>query len=176
LHRLFEIADEMNSNAMERRVNGATPDPSLREAATSEARSNLRSLDSQIDQLDIMLEYKPHLTEFLLVTVPTELASKEILDVIIELAYATCEPYSFYNLIVNQVLGLNEDDADFLEYVGCQQTKIAVTDVEQLASSLASPPRITKTHYLDTEPRGTFGLQAMADELLKYDPMKCSPA
>jgi anion-transporting ArsA/GET3 family ATPase len=151
---------------------GASTDAEKLETATSEARSKLLSFQLQMWELEDMFA-EPDLTEFMIVTVATELAARESIRLLNSLTFESPDmPIKVRNLIVNQVLGLNEEDANvFLEHVGSSQT-LAVTDLEQFASSLSSPPRITQTRYLDTEPRGVFELKALADELLKNDPIE----
>jgi hypothetical protein len=52
-----------------------------------------------------------------------------------------------------------------------EHTQIAsIAELERFTASLASPtPCITKVPYLDTEPRGVYGLKALAAELVKQD-------
>jgi arsenite-transporting ATPase len=170
--RLLRIADKVKSNAMVKMLVGASTDAEKLETATSEARSKLLSFQLQMWELEDMFA-EPDLTEFMIVTVATELAARESIRLLNSLTFESPDmPIKVRNLIVNQVLGLNEEDANvFLEHVGSSQT-LAVTDLEQFASSLSSPPRITQTRYLDTEPRGVFELKALADELLKNDPIE----
>ena len=39
--------------------------------------------------------------------------------------------------------------------------------LESAIDKMAKKPEVTKVQYLDTEPRGVFGLKVLAEELLK---------
>jgi hypothetical protein len=43
----------------------------------------------------------------------------------------------------------------------------SIEDLERFTSALELPPTITKVEFLDTEPRGVFGLKILAEEMLR---------
>jgi arsenite-transporting ATPase len=137
------------------------------EAAASTAKSQLLSFQLQMYDLEDMFS-DAELTEFLIVTVPTELAARESIRLLNDLTFEDPDmPIKVRNIVVNQVLiGENEDAKSFLEHVASTQ-KGSIDNLSQSMAILPSPPRITKAQYLDTEPRGVFGLKVFADELTK---------
>jgi anion-transporting ArsA/GET3 family ATPase len=73
------------------------------------------------------------------------------------------------NIVANQVL--NDDGSDvetFLQKVHDGQER-SIQDLKSMISSMKNPPELTEVQYLDTEPRGVFGLKVLADALLEED-------
>ncbi len=76
-------------------------------------------------------------------------------------------PIKVRNVVVNKVL--SEDGSDLDTFV----TKIqegqssSMQILESAIDKMAKKPEVTKVQYLDTEPRGVFGLKVLAEELLK---------
>lgn len=77
-------------------------------------------------------------------------------------------PIKVRNIIVNQVLGDDTNDAtNFLSHLRTSQMA-SMKELESAAINL-DPSRsvITTVPYLDTEPRGVFGLRVLSEELLR---------
>jgi anion-transporting ArsA/GET3 family ATPase len=77
-------------------------------------------------------------------------------------------PIKVRNVVVNQVLGNDTNDArSFLSHLRTSQ-KASIEELEKAAMQLVAPrPVITTVPYLDTEPRGVFGLKVLSEELLR---------
>jgi arsenite/tail-anchored protein-transporting ATPase len=106
-------------------------------------------------------------TEFLIVTVPTELAARESMRLLNDLTFNEDAPIKVRNVVINQVLRSSDEDAAvFLRTVEHRQ-KFALDDLEALAKTKGL--QVTKVPYLDTEPRGVYGLAAVARELLRTE-------
>jgi arsenite-transporting ATPase len=164
IDRLLMIADKINSNSMVKLLVSGGENAEMVESAAAAAKSQLISFQLQMYDLEDMF-VDSELTEFVIVTVPTELAARESIRLLNDLTYE--DPIKVRNLVVNQVLGDDEKDAKtFLEHVATTQ-KASITNLEQSMSKLQDPPRITVAQYLDTEPRGVFGLRVFANELFK---------
>ena len=72
-------------------------------------------------------------------------------------------------MVANQIL--SEDGSDvsmFLDRVARGQ-RLSIEELKSAASGRSVPMEITRVPYLDTEPRGVFGLKALAEELLKEE-------
>jgi anion-transporting ArsA/GET3 family ATPase len=76
-------------------------------------------------------------------------------------------PIKVRNIVVNQVLSDDGSDAKtFISHMA-QSQRGSIEDLERYTLDLERPPVITKVEFLDTEPRGVFGLKILADEMLK---------
>jgi arsenite-transporting ATPase len=174
IDRLLAIADKINSNPAVRLFMSARgADESLEEVAV-QAKSQLLSFQLQMYELEDVFSDAER-TEFLIVTIATELAARESIRLLNDLTFGSPDwPIKVRNVVVNQVLDDDESVArEFLSHVARSQ-KTSIEELERAARSLldsrqeggARPPRITKASYLDTEPRGVYGLKILADELL----------
>jgi arsenite-transporting ATPase len=112
----------------------------------------------------------PDQTEFLIVTVPTELAVRESVRLLNDLTFdAPDMPIKVRQIVVNQVLKDDESDIrTFLSHVSDGQST-SIQNLQQFLGTMTTTPRLTKVPYLDTEPRGVFGLKMLADELLREE-------
>lgn len=169
IDRLLTIARKVNSNAAVKMfIAGATGgDNEQMEAAGTAAKSQLISFQLQMYDLEDLFA-NPDQTEFLIVTIPTELAARESVRLLNDLTFEAPDmPIKVKNIVVNQVLKDDGSDIDtFLSHINESQLT-AVQRLENGLSSGAVSTHITKVPYLDTEPRGVFGLKILADELLK---------
>jgi arsenite-transporting ATPase len=163
IDRLLAIADKINSNAAVRFFLSARRDGSLEEAAV-QAKSELLKFQLQMYELEDTFSDADR-TEFLIVTIATELAARESIRLLNDLTFESPDwPIKVRNVVVNQVLSEDDSSAqDFLSHVAKSQ-KSSIEELERSTESLAI--RITKAPYLDTEPRGVYGLKILADELL----------
>jgi arsenite-transporting ATPase len=138
------------------------------ESVATKAKSQLLSFQMQMYDLEDLFA-NAESTEFVIVTVATELAVRESARLLNELTFAEPEmQVKVRNVVVNQVL--KDDDSDtraFFSHVRGTQSKA----IQELESYLSSTPgkatHIAKIQLLDAEPRGVFGLKAVGDELVK---------
>ena len=149
-------------------------------AAVETAKSTLLSFQFQMYDLEDLFADAEQ-TEFLIVTVPTELAVRETMRLLNDLTFGAPDmPIRVRNVVINQVLKEDIDDDGariFLSHVESTQ-RTAISDLEAFAGSMLLPnpmshPVITKVPYLDTEPRSVFGLKVFANELLSTVRKNC---
>jgi anion-transporting ArsA/GET3 family ATPase len=123
----------------------------------------------------------PDTTEFLIVTIGTELAVRESVRLLNDLTFGDPDmPIRVRNVIVNQVLeniegGSSNNNTNKEEYnnklrgfvmrLSTSQTS-SVLEMNRAVNKLSEPPRITKVTMLDVEPRGVYGLKALSEQLL----------
>ena len=169
IERLLAIAEKVNSNAAIRMLITTSASSQEIETAAATAKSTLLSFQLQMYDLEDLFA-DPYSTEFLIVTVPTELAVRESTRLLYDLTFEAPDmPIKVRNVVANQVLRDDGSDAKtYLSHVH-QSQKTSISDLAATASSMDKPPRITTVPYLDTEPRGVFGLNVLAEELLKDD-------
>jgi len=151
------------------------------DSSVEEAREALSMFRSRMYDLEDVFADVSN-TEFMVVTIPTELAVRESCRLINDLTFSD-SPVRVRNVIANQVLTVaaatTEDDDNkngggggvFLRKVAEGQRsamKRLRDDLETRGGEgSASKIIVTEVPYLDTEPRGVFGLKALAEELLK---------
>jgi len=130
------------------------------------AESALLSFQMQMYDLEDLFSNADQ-TEFMIVTVPTELAARESMRLLNDLTFSSPDmPIKVRNVVVNQVLSDNGDDIEtFLSRVENGQSE-SIEDLKNAVSMMAIKPEITEANYLDTEPRGVYGLKALSYELL----------
>ena len=72
-------------------------------------------------------------------------------------------------IVCNQVLS---DDGSvvetFLQKVHDGQVR-SIQDLKSMVALMKVPPELTQIQYLDTEPRGVFGLKILAEALMRED-------
>jgi arsenite/tail-anchored protein-transporting ATPase len=169
IERLIRFSDKLNSNSVAKLLLGKNRETV--EAAVAAAKSKLLSFQFQMYDLEDMFSDAEN-TEFLIVTVPTELAARESMRLLNDLTFNEDAPIKVRNVVINQVLRSSDDDAAvFLKTVENRQ-KFALEDLEGFAKNKGL--QVTKVPYLDTEPRGVYGLAAVARELLRTE--AASPA
>ena len=181
IDRVLEISRKVNSNpAVKMLLSGAAAGGSgggdgLEEAQTA-TRAALTSFQMQMYDLEDLLSDADR-TEFLIVTVPTELAVRESVRLLNDLTFdAPDMPIKVRNVVVNQVLLGNDDDEgnndnaeSFLKRVESGQAA-SIRELRAVVTGDMEPsPTLTTVPYLDTEPRGVFGLKALSYELLGGD-------
>ena len=167
IERLLNIASKINNNAAVKMfISGAAGSKDW-EGAAAQARSTLLNFQFQMYDLEDLFSNAEQ-TEFLIVTVPTELAVRESMRLLNDLTFESPDlPIKVRNVIVNQVLG--ESNAQvFVDHVRTSQQK-SISALEQIVESVPNKPILTRVPYLDTEPRGVFGLKVLADALLKKE-------
>lgn len=172
IDRLLTIARKVNSNAaIKMLIAGAGGgDSEQLEAVGTAAKTKLLSFQLQMYDLEDLFA-NPEQTEFLIVTIATELAARESMRLLNDLTYEAPDmPIKVRNVVVNQVLKDDGSDINtFLSHINDSQS----TAVQRLEDGLSSDPNaithVTKVPYLDTEPRGVYGLRILAEEFLKED-------
>ena len=172
IDRILEISKKINSNAAVKMFiasaaskQGASGEQM--ESAATVAKSQLVGFQLQMYDLEDLFA-NPDQTEFLIVTVPTELAVRESVRLLNDLTFEAPDmPIKVRNIVANQVLKLDGSDVStFLSHVSDGQAS-SIENLEQAMQTMQNPPKITKVEYLDTEPRGIFGLKVLGDALMK---------
>jgi len=173
IDKVLTIARKVNSNSMVKMMlagaGGKSEDLDETALAAKEAlvkfqfqMYDLEELFSNVDQ-----------TEFLIVTVPTELAVRESVRLLNDLTFESPDmPIKVRHVVVNQVLKNDGSDVMvFLKRVADGQ-KSSIRELRSAAEIIGSSgsgasAEIIEVPYLDTEPRGVFGLKVLAEELIK---------
>jgi len=167
IDRILAISKKINQNpAIKMIIKSAARGEDI-EAATTKAESTLLSFQIQMWDLEDLFA-DPDTTEFLIVTVPTELAVRESVRLLNDLTFEAPDmPIKVRNVVANKVL--SEDGSDLETFVSKVQVgqSSSIQTLEAAIDKMAKKPEVTMIQYLDTEPRGVFGLKVLADELLK---------
>jgi arsenite-transporting ATPase len=167
IEKLLRIADKINNNSALKLLIASTASSTDWESAASEARSTLLKFQFQMYDLEDLFADAMN-TEFLIVTVPTELAVRESIRLLNDLTFESPDlPIKVRSIVVNQVLA-DSDAKVFLNHLETSQQR-SLTSLEQIALNADSKPIVTKVPYIDTEPRGVFGLKVLSDALLKRE-------
>jgi arsenite-transporting ATPase len=171
IDRLLSLAGKVSSNAVVKMLvtSAAGGDNQAVESAAATAKSKLLSFQVQMFDMEDLFS-NPDQTEFLIVTIPTELAIRESVRLLNDLTFESPDfPIKVRNIVVNQVLKDDGSDINtFLTHLSSSQAT-STSNLEQYLAQSADAPRITKVRYLDTEPRGVFGLKVLGEEMLKEE-------
>ena len=169
IDRLLAIAEKVNSNTAIKMLIATSASSQEVETAAATAKSTLLSFQLQMYDLEDLFA-DPYSTEFIIVTVPTELAVRESTRLLNDLTFEDPDmPIKVRNVVANQVLQDDGSDAQtYLTHVH-QGQKTSISDLKLATAAMEIPPTITIVPYLDTEPRGVFGLNILAEELLRED-------
>jgi len=174
IDRVLAIAQKINSNPavkmfITNAASGQRAGEELDSAATA-AKSQLIGFQLNMYDLEDLIS-DPEQTEFLIVTVATELAVRESVRLLNDLTFEAPDmPIKVRNIVVNQVLKDDRSDVtSFLSHVSDGQSSSIESLEHAMKSHKPNTPRITKVQYLDTEPRGVFGLKVLGDALLDGD-------
>lgn len=170
IERLLKISDKIRSNvAMSMFLASAARSQQWEEKA-AQARSALLNFQFQMYDLEDLFANAEQ-TEFMIVTVPTELAVRESMRLLNDLTFESPElPIKVRNIVANQILEDNNVPV-FLDHVRTSQQK-SIETLKQAVETNSYSPELTFVPYLDTEPRGVFGLKVLADALLKEEIVK----
>jgi arsenite/tail-anchored protein-transporting ATPase len=177
IERLLVIADKVNTNPAIRMLVAASSGGKSDElsAAAAQARSTLLSFQFQMYDLEDMFSNAEQ-TEFLIVTIPTELAVRESVRLLNDLTYESPDmPIKVRNIVINQVLDDDSNQNNVQTFLSHLQTtqKGSIEELNRYVQTNKSvsgpPPIVTNVRYLDTEPRGVFGLKVLAAELLRQE-------
>eukprot|EP00571_Detonula_confervacea_P013925 CAMPEP_0172303728 /NCGR_PEP_ID=MMETSP1058-20130122/5239_1 /TAXON_ID=83371 /ORGANISM="Detonula confervacea, Strain CCMP 353" /LENGTH=870 /DNA_ID=CAMNT_0013014671 /DNA_START=33 /DNA_END=2645 /DNA_ORIENTATION=- len=182
IEKVLVVARKMNSNAaVKLLISSAAKQNSkydLDDAAESAKSALLKFQVSMYDLEDLFAD--PAATEFLIVTIGTELAVRESVRLLNDLTFGDPDmPIRVRNVVVNQVLdsgcsssggedgGDNADEK--LQGFVTRLTKSQSSSIEEIhraVGRLDNPPRVTKVTMLDMEPRGVYGLKALSEQLI----------
>jgi arsenite-transporting ATPase len=167
IERLLVIAEKVNSNTAVKMLMSGSARGEDFETAAATAKSTLLSFQLQMYDLEDLFADAEQ-TEFLIVTVATELAARESIRLLNDLTFEAPDmPIKVRNIVVNQVLSDDGSDAKIFISHMAQSQLGSIEDLERFTSALELPPTITKVEFLDTEPRGVFGLKILAEEMLR---------
>lgn len=167
IDKVLSIAQKVNSNPMVKMmISNAAKGEDLDDTVKT-AKNALLSFQFQMYDLEDIFSNAEQ-TEFLIVTVPTELAVRESVRLLNELTLEAPDmPIKVRNVVANQVLRDDGSDVSlFLNKVSLGQQN-SIRDLRNEANQLGTSIEITEVPYLDTEPRGVFGLKVLSAELLK---------
>jgi arsenite/tail-anchored protein-transporting ATPase len=168
IDRVLVISEKINSNSAVKMLVGSMGgnQEEIREAAAV-AKSTLLQFQLQMYDLEDMFA-NPDQTEFLIVTVPTELAIRESVRLLNDLTYEAPDmPIKVRSVVVNQVLCENGSDIEIFLTKQRDGQISSIKELESTAAKMARPATVTQVQYLDTEPRGVYGLKVLANELVK---------
>jgi len=167
IERVLAIANKVNSNAAVKMLITSAAGGEDIDAAAEAAKSTLLSFQLQMWDLEDLFADADQ-TEFLIVTVPTELAVRESIRLMNDLTFEAPDmPIKVRNVVANQVLsGDVDNDGGFLRRAGEGETA-SLADLQAAVDATSNDAIITQVPYLDTEPRGVYGLKALSAELLR---------
>ena len=170
IEKVLLVSRKLNSSAAARMllqsVNQNRYD--LDDAAETAKNALLKFQVSMYDLEDLFAD--PTATEFLIVTIGTELAVRESVRLLNDLTFGDPDmPVRVRSVVVNQVLdkskdGNNEELQGFATRLAKSQSS-AIHQIQRAVSGASNPPRVTKVAMLDTEPRGVYGLKALSEQL-----------
>ena len=166
IDKVLAISQKVNSNPMVKMMISNAGGEDLDEKAQAAKRALLNFQFQMYDLEDIFSNAEQ--TEFLIITVPTELAVRESVRLVNNLTFEAPDmPIKVRNIVANQVLKDDGSDvATFLNRVADSQQS-SICDLRAEAGQYGVPIEITEVPYLDTEPRGVFGLRVLSEEMLK---------
>eukprot|EP00984_Skeletonema_dohrnii_P016454 scaffold7327_cov134-Skeletonema_dohrnii-CCMP3373.AAC.4 len=171
IERILVVSKKLNSNtAVKMLLSSAKNKYDLDDAGETAKNELLKFQVSMYDLEDLFAD--PSSTEFLIVTIGTELAVRESVRLLNDLTFGDPDmPIRVRNVIVNQVLEGNDGEGkeDNLQGFVTRLTKSQSSSIEDIRSAVEGmndPPRVTEVSYLDMEPRGVFGLKALSEEYL----------
>ena len=171
IEKVLSVADKVNSNAaVKMLISSATKNKyDLDDAAETAKSALLKFQVSMYDLEDLFAD--PTATEFLIVTIGTELAVRESVRLLNDLTFGDPDmPIRVRNVVVNQVLDSSRDeDGEKLQGFVTRLTKSQSSSIEEIHRTVdqsSNPPRLTKVTLLDTEPRGVYGLKALSEQLI----------
>jgi arsenite-transporting ATPase len=183
IERVLSVANKLNSNTAVKLLLSSAIKQNRGQVddAYESAKSALLKFQVSMYDLEDMFA-DPDTTEFLIVTIGTELAVRESVRLLNDLTFGDPDmPIRVRNVIVNQVLENIEDCSSnnnnnteeennnklrgFVKRLSTSQTS-SVLEMNRAVNKLREPPRIMKVTMLDVEPRGVYGLKALSEQLL----------
>ena len=172
IERVLSVAAKVKSNPAVRMLIGGAAARAGKsgeevEATAEAARSALLSFQLQMYDLEDLF-CDAERAEFLIVTVPTELAVKESVRLLNDLTFDDPDmPVKVRSVVANQVLNGDGGDAGaFLRKVANGE-RASVRDLLAATEGGLGALEVTQVPYIDTEPRGVYGLKVLTEELLR---------
>jgi arsenite-transporting ATPase len=177
IERVLSVAAKLNSNAAIKLLLSSAIGQNRAQVddAYESAKSALLKFQVSMYDLEDMFA-DPDSTEFLIVTIGTELAVRESVRLLNDLTFGDPDmQIRVRNVVVNQVLdSSDEGDGDakderlrgFIERLTTSQSS-SIREIRRAVDGMNDPPRVTKATMLDMEPRGVYGLKAMSEQLLQ---------
>jgi len=178
IEKILSVSKKLNSNAAVKMLlaSVATRDNKYDGAVETAESALLKFQVSMYDLEDLFAD--PAATEFLIVTIGTELAVRESVRLLNDLTFGDPDmPIRVRNVVVNQVLESEEEEEDgdgekkdeklqgFVTRLTKSQSS-SIDEIHRAVDRLDDPPRVTKVTMMDTEPRGVYGLKALSEQLL----------
>ncbi|KAL3785028.1 hypothetical protein HJC23_007949 [Cyclotella cryptica] len=165
IEKVLSVSRKLNSNAaVKMLLASAKSKYDVDDAAESAKSALLKFQVSMYDLEDLFAD--PASTEFLIVTIASELAVRESTRLLNDLTFGDPDmPIRVRSVVVNQVLEEDKIAQAFMSQVAKTQSS-CIDEVRRSIESLRNAPRITEVSYLDTEPRGVYGLKALSEEYL----------
>ncbi|KAL3806569.1 hypothetical protein ACHAXA_008698 [Cyclostephanos tholiformis] len=159
IERVLSVAAKLNSNA------------AVKFVLASAIGQDKGRVDDAYESEDMFAD--PDSTEFLIVTIGTELAVRESVRLLNDLTFGDPDmPIRVRNVVVNQVLDAAEVDEGsderlrgFVTRLSASQSS-SIREIHRAVDRLDDPPRVTKVTMLDVEPRGVYGLKALSEQLM----------
>ena len=177
IEKILSVSQKVNSNAAVKMLlaSAATKNKyDLDDAAETAKSALLKFQVSMYDLEDLFAD--PTSTEFLIVTIGTELAVRESVRLMNDLTFGDPDmPIRVRNVVVNQVLdsvsnnAVEDGDDNKLRGFVTRLTNSQSSSIDEIhrnVDQLENPPRVTKVTMLDMEPRGVYGLKALSEQLL----------
>ena len=166
IERVLSVSQKLNSNAAVKMLLASAKNKYDVDDAAEQAKSAL--LKFQVSMYDLEdLFADPASTEFLIVTIASELAVRESTRLLNDLTFGDPDmPIRVRAVVVNQVLDEGNIANAFMSKVATTQAS-CIEQAKENARAVASSPRVTQVSYLDTEPRGVYGLKALSEEYMK---------
>jgi len=165
IEKVLTVSRKLNSNAaVKMLLASAKSKYDVDDAAESAKSALLKFQVSMYDLEDLFAD--PASTEFLIVTIASELAVRESTRLLNDLTFGDPDmPIRVRSVVVNQVLEEGKMAQAFMSQVAKTQSS-CIEEVRKSMESIGNAPRITEVSYLDTEPRGVYGLKALSEEYL----------
>ena len=182
IERVLSVSAKLNSNAAVKLLLSGAMGGQQNRARIDDAYESAKSalLKFQVSMYDLEDMFAdPETTEFLVVTIGTELAVRESVRLLNDLTFGDPEmPIRVRNVVVNQVLDgaggagggddADGDDEKLLGYVTrlAASQNSSIREIRRAVDGMDDPPRVTQVMMLDVEPRGVYGLKAVAGQLM----------
>ncbi|KAL7512793.1 hypothetical protein ACHAXN_010777 [Cyclotella atomus] len=165
IERVLSVSRKLNSNAAVKMLLASAKNKYDVDDAGEQAKSGLLKFQlSMYDLEDLFAD--PASTEFLIVTIASELAVRESTRLLNDLTFGDPDmPIRVRSVVVNQVLDEGKVAQAFMSQVAKTQSS-CMEQARDNVKAIANAPRITEVSYLDTEPRGVYGLKALSEEYL----------
>lgn len=163
IERILVVSNKLNSNAAVKMLLAGAKNKYDVDDAAEQAKSALLKFQVSMYNLEDLFA-DPSSTEFLIVTIASELAVRESTRLLNDLTFGDPDmPIRVRSVVVNQVL----DEGNVAQAFMSQVAKTQSSCIEQVRRNIdGDTPRITEVSYLDTEPRGVYGLKALSEEYL----------